>query len=127
MRRRRRRRRNRDTGPAASALRGTHGTGCVGSGGTETPCGDTGCGDTGWRQATEACVAMAGGGIKGGIVHGASDKFAAYPTSHPVTPGDLVATMYHQLGIDSQMMVNDLSGRPIHVAHGGRPILEILA
>ena len=68
-----------------------------------------------------------GGGLKEGLVLGTTDKFAAYPTSHPITPGDLVATMYHQLGIDSQMMVNDLSGRPIHVAHGGRPILEILA
>jgi hypothetical protein len=67
-----------------------------------------------------------GGGVKEGVVVGASDKLAGYPTERPVTPGDLVATMYHQLGIDSQMTVNDLTGRPIHIAHGGRPVHEIL-
>jgi hypothetical protein len=67
-----------------------------------------------------------GAGVKSGLVLGASDKIGAYPTERHVTPGDLVATMYHLLGIDSQMFVNDLTNRPIAIAHGGLPIREIL-
>ena len=78
-----------------------------------------------WPQCGFAL--LFGGGVKEGLIWGATDKFAAYPTENPVTPGDLVATMYHQLGIDSQMTVNDLSGRPYPIAHGGRPIEGILA
>jgi hypothetical protein len=37
------------------------------------------------------------------------------------------ATIYHLLGVDSQMMLPDLSGRPIHIAHGGTPVMEIFA
>jgi hypothetical protein len=70
---------------------------------------------------------MAGGGLKRGIVYGASDKQAAYPVSHPVSPGDIVATIYHQLGIDPHMLVQDLTGRPFPIAHGGNPIREIIA
>ncbi len=68
-----------------------------------------------------------GGGVKSGFVLGGSDKIGAYPTDHPVTPGDIVATMYDLLGVDSQMMVNDLTARPIHIAHGGVPIRAIYA
>lgn len=68
-----------------------------------------------------------GGGLKRGYVHGASDKQAAYPISFPVSPGDIVATIYHQLGIDPHMIVHDLTGRPFHIAHGGNPIREIIA
>ena len=56
---------------------------------------------------------LAGGGVKPGVVHGASDKQAAYPTSDPVSPGDLVATIYHLLGIDPDLTVPDRTGRPI--------------
>jgi Protein of unknown function (DUF1501) len=68
-----------------------------------------------------------GAGVKEGFVLGASDKMGAYPTERPVTPGDLVATMYHLLGVDSQMMLPDLSGRPIAISHGGTPITELFA
>jgi len=68
-----------------------------------------------------------GGGVKPGFVFGASDKTASYPTDHPVSPGDLLATMYHLLGIDPSTPLNDLAGRPTPIAHGGRPILEILS
>lgn len=78
-----------------------------------------------WPQCGFAL--LLGGGVKAGFVLGASDKIGAYPTEHPVTPGDIVATMYHLLGVDSQMTVNDLADRPIPIAHGGRPIDAILA
>lgn len=69
----------------------------------------------------------AGGGIRQGHVHGRSDRSAAWPVEFPVTPGDLCATVYHLLGLDPEMTVPDLSGRPTHVSHGGRPIAGILA
>jgi hypothetical protein len=78
-----------------------------------------------WPQCGFAL--LFGGGVKEGFVLGASDRMAAYPTDHPVTPGDLVATIYHLLGVDPELMVNDLTGRPIGIAHGGRPIRESLA
>jgi hypothetical protein len=70
---------------------------------------------------------LIGGGVKEGFVLGGSDKMAAYPVDAPVTPGDVVATIYHLLGVDPELMVNDLTGRPIAIAHGGKPIRQILA
>ncbi len=70
---------------------------------------------------------MSGGGVKPGAVHGRSDKSGAYPESHPVTPGDMVATIYQLLGIDPATTVPDLSGRPVHISHGGEPIRDVIA
>ena len=57
-------------------------------------------------------VLMAGGGIRGGAVHGVSDRIAAYPIDHPVDPVDIHATMYHCLGLDSHQPMMDQLGRP---------------
>jgi hypothetical protein len=75
------------------------------------------------------CYGMwfAGGGIRGGTLVGESDAQAAYVKDRPISPGDVCATIYDRLGIDPAMMVPDRSGRPIPVAHGGRPIHEVLA
>jgi hypothetical protein len=70
---------------------------------------------------------MTGGGVKRGSVFGSTDKQAAYPASNPVSPGDVVATIYHLLGIDPHMTVPDRSGRPIPIAHGGEPIWDVIA
>jgi hypothetical protein len=70
---------------------------------------------------------LTGGGVKSGTVFGATDKIAAYPKDHPVAPGDVVATIYHLLGIDPDMTVPDLNGRPIPIAHGGAPIQGVIA
>jgi len=70
---------------------------------------------------------LTGGGIRSGTVFGTTDKLAAYPASHPVSPGDVVATIYHLLGIDPHMTVTDRSGRPIAIAHGGDPIMDVIA
>jgi hypothetical protein len=70
---------------------------------------------------------MTGGGVKSGTVHGRSDKSGAYPESQPVTPGDMVATIYQLLGIDPATTVPDLSGRPVHISHGGEPIRDVIA
>lgn len=69
---------------------------------------------------------LAGGGTRTGVVHGASDKHAAYPISDPVSPGDVVATIYHLLGIDPSLTVPDRLGRPVPIAHGGEPIREVI-
>jgi hypothetical protein len=70
-------------------------------------------------------VLFAGAGIRGGTVHGASDGHAAYVKDRPVSTSDICATIYHLLGIDPDMKVYD-NDRPVAVAHGGRPIAEIL-
>lgn len=69
---------------------------------------------------------LTGGGVKRGTVFGSTDKHAGYPTSHPVSPGDVVATIYHLLGIDPHMTVPDLNTRPVPIAHGGDPIWDII-
>jgi Protein of unknown function (DUF1501) len=69
---------------------------------------------------------FAGGGIRPGTVFGATDKQAAYPAGNPVSPGDLVATIYHLLGVDPHMTVPDRLGRPMSIAHGGEPIWDIV-
>ncbi|MFN0056202.1 MAG: DUF1501 domain-containing protein [Planctomycetales bacterium] len=70
-------------------------------------------------------VLFAGAGIRGGTVHGASDGHAAYVKDRPVSTSDICATIYHLLGIDPDMKVYD-NDRPVAIAHGGRPITEIL-
>ena len=70
---------------------------------------------------------FAGAGIRGGTVHGASDKQAAYVKDSPVSPGDVCATIYKCLGIDPEMTVPDRTDRPTPIANGGSPIREIMA
>ena len=69
---------------------------------------------------------LAGGGIRAGYIHGASDRLGAYPTGDPVTPGDLVATVLHLFGISSAAQIYDSLGRP-HVACDGKPVRDLLA
>jgi hypothetical protein len=69
---------------------------------------------------------FAGGGTKPGVVHGTTDKTAAYPVDHPVSAGDLVATVYHLVGVDPEATVPDHTGRPTHISHGGRPVTGVL-
>ncbi len=72
-------------------------------------------------------VLLAGAGIRGGTIHGASDDQAAFIKDKPVHIRDICATIYHLLGIDPEMPVYDRANRPIAVAQGGRAIKEILA
>jgi hypothetical protein len=68
---------------------------------------------------------LAGGGIRGGVVHGSSDRYAAYPASNPTPPADLAATVYHCLGVDPRMQISDRLGRPMTLCEG-TPIRAIL-
>jgi uncharacterized protein (DUF1501 family) len=71
-------------------------------------------------------VAMAGGGTAGGVVHGASDKIAAFPTAHPHDPRDLAATVYHLLGVPATTWIHDQTRRP-HALVIGKKIDEVLS
>jgi uncharacterized protein (DUF1501 family) len=63
-------------------------------------------------------LVLAGGGIAGGRVHGASDRIAAMPARDPVAPGDLLATVYHLLGINPRLHLSDLHDRPVALVEG---------
>ena len=63
-------------------------------------------------------VWMAGGGVPGGQVYGASDKIASEPVSDPVAPGDISATLYHLLGLNPRSEIHDPSGRPLPISEG---------
>ena len=66
---------------------------------------------------------MAGGGVRGGQVYGASDRIAAYPAEKPVWPGDIAATVYHALGIrDEQLVYTPRDGRPIRLLDEGESL-----
>lgn len=71
-------------------------------------------------------VLLAGAGIRGGTIYGASDRQAAFIKDRPVHISDICATIYQLLGIDPAMPVYDRAGRPIAIAHGGRPVEAIL-
>jgi hypothetical protein len=69
-------------------------------------------------------VLLAGGGVRGGAVHGASDRIGAYPAADPVAPDDLAATLFWALGIDPATEVHDTLHRPLPIA-AGTPITRI--
>jgi hypothetical protein len=69
---------------------------------------------------------LAGGGVRGGMVHGASDKNAAYVKDSPVTPGDYLATICAACGLDPSREVHDLEDRPFRICDG-EPIQAVLA
>ncbi len=63
-------------------------------------------------------ITMAGGGVRGGMTFGTSDKFGAYPDTEAVTPADLAATLYWRFGLDPEQEIRDLTGRPYKLADG---------
>ncbi|MGB0598232.1 MAG: DUF1501 domain-containing protein [Rubripirellula sp.] len=85
---------------------------------------------TGGRDHWPNCfsVAMAGGGVRGGQVIGASDALGEFVTDRPITPGDLSTTIYTLLGIDPGHELKTPDGRPIRVApQDAKLIKELLA
>jgi hypothetical protein len=77
------------------------------------------------RDHWPACYSalLAGAGVRGGLVHGASDKIGAYVKDRPVSPEDFGATLFHALGIDPASRLSpDGATRP---ASTGRPVLDL--
>ncbi len=70
-------------------------------------------------------LALAGGGVGRGVVYGATDKVAAFPTARPHGPQDVAATVYHLLGVPAGTQVHDATGRP-HALVVGRKIDGLL-
>jgi hypothetical protein len=71
-------------------------------------------------------VVLAGGGIRGGQVIGASDRTGAYPLDRPVTPADIHATVFQALGYDAQQITyRTVDGRPTLLSDG-QPIRELI-
>lgn len=76
-----------------------------------------------WGNALS--VLVAGGGVRGGRVIGATDARGERPKDRPLTPGDLHATIFHVLGVDRDLAFNDFSGRPTRVIESGDVIHEL--
>ncbi len=68
---------------------------------------------------------MAGGGIRPGMIYGASDKHAAYPTSDPVSPQDFATTILHAMGLPTDASLLDRENRP-HPITSGRILHDLL-
>ena len=71
-------------------------------------------------------IALAGGGIRGGQIYGASDKIGAYPDRDPVSPADLAATIFQRFGIDPALEYHDQTSRPIRLSDG-KPLEHLFA
>ena len=71
-------------------------------------------------------IYFAGGGVKGGRVVGKSDDIGAYPAERPIKPSEVVATIYHGLGLDLHTELPGPNGRPFPlVDFGTQPITEL--
>jgi len=72
------------------------------------------------------CAVLLGGGLKTGQVVGESDEKGAYSKSRPLTPQDLMATIFHVLGIDLKLQCVHPSGRPTNMIDDGKVIDELV-
>ncbi|MBI4602120.1 MAG: DUF1501 domain-containing protein [Planctomycetes bacterium] len=68
-----------------------------------------------WGDCSSTLLAL--GGIRGGAVHGESDRHGAVPKSDPVDPVDIQATLYHCLGLDPGLVMYD-HNPPRHIGAG---------
>jgi hypothetical protein len=71
-------------------------------------------------------LALAGGGLRMGQVVGESTAKAEVPQSKPIGPQDLMATIFHVLGMPQDLHFQDTFGRPVPMIDGGRPIAELV-
>lgn len=92
----------------------------VGKGG----CGASPDGRGHWTQAGFSLIA--GGGLQMGQVIGRTDKRAERPVGNPYTPQNLLATLYHALGIDLSTTLPDHTGRPMFLLDDCEPIKELI-
>ena len=69
-----------------------------------------------WGHVYSVC--LAGGGIRGGVVHGASDRIGGHPKDGKVEPQDLTATLFHCLGHHPETEIRDSTGRPFPISRG---------
>jgi len=72
-------------------------------------------------------VALAGGGIKKGLIYGTSNATASEPEQNPVTVPDLMTTVYKQMGITADKELMAPGARPIEIVNGGKVIKDLIA
>ncbi|MBX7165858.1 MAG: DUF1501 domain-containing protein [Pirellulales bacterium] len=72
-------------------------------------------------------VMMFGGGFRQGLIYGASDKIGAFPALDPITPGHLISTLYHALGIPPELELHDRLDRPHRLVPTGEVVPELLS
>jgi hypothetical protein len=89
-----------------------------------TPRINGGAGRDHW--APLSTLALAGGGLRMGQVVGESNAKAEVPKSTPITPQDLMATVFHVLGMPQDLHYKDQTGRPVPMIDGGMPIAELV-
>ena len=89
-----------------------------------TPRINGGAGRDHWPGAMS--IVYAGGGLKMGQVIGTTNANAEHPTSKPATPGCVLSTMYHVLGIDYKHAFYDQAQRPLSILNEGEPIKELI-
>jgi hypothetical protein len=77
-----------------------------------------------WGNAISALIG--GGGLKGGQVVGRTNAKGEHPVERALKPADLLATVYHVLGMDPRQTFKDHSGRPIAMLDEGEPIAELI-
>lgn len=89
-----------------------------------TPRINNGAGRDHWNSCYS--VMLAGGGIKAGHVYGVSDSTGSRPLASPVSPADIVATMYRMFGIDHRHVIHDALGRPHTVVVNGSVVADLI-
>ncbi len=89
-----------------------------------TPRVNNGAGRDHW--APLSTLALFGGGLRMGQAVGESNARAEVPRTTPITPQDLMATVFHVLGMPQGLHYNDPTGRPVPMVNGGRPIRELV-
>lgn len=85
---------------------------------------DRGGGRDHWSKAYS--VMLAGAGIRPGTVIGASDDSGAFVKDRPISPEDILATMYHLKGLEPETTIPDRLKRPVRLVDGGKVIEELL-
>ena len=71
-------------------------------------------------------LAFAGGGLQMGTIVGESDAKVSVPRTKPVTPQDLMATVFNVLGIDAKSQYVNQAGRPVYMLDDGQPIADLI-
>ena len=69
-------------------------------------------------------IVMAGGGLRGGVAYGKSDRFGEYPADHPITPAHVTKTVYHAMGINN-LDATDRDGRKYNLLDEGEALVEL--
>jgi hypothetical protein len=90
-----------------------------------TPKINAGAGRDHWNWCYS--LMLVGGGFGEGLIYGASDETGAYPASNPLIPGDIIATIYHALGVPPDGMIYDPTDRPHRTVPVGDVIYDLLA